>query len=83
MRCYVSKEASSCFSWINSLFCRSKNELLNAINLSFLEYFEYYHGLSDEEFESIMPKELFRGYKEMMAYMKSMAKNANERNTQT
>lgn len=77
------KEASSCFRWVNSLFCRSKSELLNAINVSFLEYFEYHHGLSDEEFESIMPKELFRGYKEMMAYMENMAKDANERNTQT
>ncbi|WP_432461017.1 DUF7674 family protein [Agarivorans sp. QJM3NY_25] len=37
-------EAKSCFNWVNSLFCRSKNELLNAINVSFLEYFEYYPG---------------------------------------
>lgn len=76
-------EAISCFNWVNSLFCRSKNELLNAINLSFLEYFEYYHGLSDTEFENIMPKELFRGYKEMMAYMEKMAKDASKRNKET
>ena len=64
-------EARSCFSWVNSLFCRSKNELLNAINVSFLEYFDYYHGLSDEEFAKLMPAELFRGYQEMMAYMEN------------
>jgi hypothetical protein len=72
------EEAASCFTWVNSFFCRSKNELLNAINVSFLEYFEYCHGLSDEEFERIMPVELFRGYKEMMAYMEKMAKASNE-----
>ena len=74
------EEVASCFTWVNSFFCRSKNELLNAINVSFLEYFEYYHGLSDEEFERIMPVELFRGYKEMMAYMEEMAKDSNGHN---
>ena len=77
------KEAESCFSWVNSFFCRSKNELLNAINVSFLEYFEYYHSLSNEEFEKLLPVELFRGYKEMMEYMDKMAKDANERNKET
>ncbi len=77
------KEAESCFSWVNLFFCRSKNELLNAINVSFLEYFEYYDSLSNEEFEKLMPVELFRGYKEMMEYMDKMAKDANERNKET
>lgn len=77
------EEAENCFKWINSLFCRSKKELLNAINVSFLEYFEYYHGLSDKEFEIIMPAELFRGYREIMAYMDKMIKHANERSNET
>lgn len=58
-----------CFKWVNSLFCRSKNELLSAIYASFLEYFEYEKGLSEEEFKKLMPKELYRGYSETMEYM--------------
>lgn len=77
------KEAEACFSWVNSLFCRSKNELQNSINVSFLEYFEFYHSLSDKEFEKLMPVELFRGYKEMMAYMEKMAKDANNSSKET
>ncbi len=76
-------EVRKCFNWVNSFFCRSKNELLNAINVSFLEYFEYHHGLTVNEFEELMPPELYRGYKEMMAYMEKMAKDANERSKET
>jgi hypothetical protein len=76
-------DVRKCFNWVNSFFCRSKNELLNAINVSFLEYFEYHHGLTDNEFEELMPPELYRGYKEMMTYMEKMAKDANERSRET
>lgn len=67
-----------CFNWMNSLFCRSKNELLNAINVSFLEYFDY-KKLSQKEFENVMPKELYRGYLEMMVYMETIAKEIKKR----
>ena len=76
-------DVRKCFNWVNSFFCRSRNELLNAINVSFLEYFEYHHGLTDNEFEELMPPELYRGYKEMMTYMDKMAKDANERSRET
>lgn len=58
-----------CFKWVNSLFCRSKSQLRNAIYASFLEYFEYEEGLSEEEFIKLMPKELYGGYAEMMECM--------------
>ena len=77
------KEAEACFSWVNSFFCRSKNELKNAINVSFLEYFEFHHSLSEMEFENLMPVELFHGYKEMMDYMEKMAKDANDSSKET
>lgn len=62
-----------CFAWINSLFCRSKHEMLNAISVSFLEYFDFQKGISEEEFEAIMPNELYRGYREMMQHMEKLA----------
>ena len=76
-------ELRECFMWLNSIFCRSKNELLNAINVSFLEYFEFQKGLSEKEFKEIMPKELYHGYTEMMEYMDEMAKASNERVIET
>lgn len=76
-------ELRKCFRWVNSLFCRSKNELLNAINVSFLEYFEYQRIISDKEFKELMPKELYRGYTEMMEYMDRIAKDTNERSNET
>lgn len=72
-----------CFRWVNSLFCRSKNELLNAINVSFLEYFEYQKGISEEEFKKLMPEELYRGYTEIMGYMEKLAKDKYESNNET
>ena len=71
------KEIEDCFNWVNSLFCRSQSKLLNAFNVSFLEYFDY-TGLSEEEFESIMPSELYRGYNEMIEYMNNLAKEYNK-----
>jgi hypothetical protein len=76
-------ELSECFKWVNSLFCRSKNELLNAINVSFLEYFNYQKGLTEKEFKEIMPKELYRGYTEMMEYMEKLEKDYKEKNNET
>ena len=73
-------ELSECFSWLNSIFCRSENRLLNAINVSFLEYFNYQKGLTKNEFKATMPKELYRGYVEMMEYMENMAREIDERN---
>jgi len=72
------EEAEKCFEWINGFFCRSCGDLLNAINVSFLEYFEYHKGLSEKEFLSLMPSTLKRGYVEMMAYMDNMVKDANK-----
>ena len=73
------EEARECFDWVNSLFCRSKNELLNAFNVSFLEYFDYQKGLTESEFKNLMPKELFRGYTEMMEYMERLSGTANQK----
>jgi len=72
-------ELRECFKWVNSLFCRSKNDLLNAINVSFLEYFDYQKGLSEKEFKEIMPQELYRGYTEMMDYMKKLEQDYKEK----
>jgi len=77
------KELGECFKWVNSLFCRSQNELLNAINVSFLEYFEYQKDLTEKEFEEIMPKELYRGYTEMVKYMEKLEKDYKEKNNET
>jgi type III secretion system FlhB-like substrate exporter len=51
--------------------------------VSFLEYFEYRQGLTDNEFEDLMPPELYRGYQEMMAYMEKIAKDENEGSKET
>lgn len=67
-------ELQECLNWVNSFYCRSQNELLNAINVSFLEYFEYSEGLSLDEFRSAMPSELYRGFIEMEDYMKNLGK---------
>lgn len=75
-------ELRKCLLWVNSLFCRSKNEMLNAINVSFLEYFNYQEDLTEKEFKDIMPKELYRGYSEMMKYMENMANDINNRNNE-
>ena len=67
------EEIGDCFDWVNSFFCRSKGDLLNALNVSFLEYFSFSDGLSENEFRELMPSTLYRGYKEIMQYMENMA----------
>ena len=71
-------DAKDCFEWLNTYFCRSKNELLNAINVSFLEYFDFRKGLSEEEFKNLMPPTLYRCYLEMIEYMENLAKKYKE-----
>lgn len=72
-------ELKECFDWLDSLFCRSKNELLNAINVSFLEYFDFSAGLSQNEFKKLMPQTLYRGYREMIEYMDNLATEYNNK----
>lgn len=74
------EEVRDCFEWVNSYFCRSKNDLLNAFNVSFLEYFKFHGGLSETEFKDLMPPELYRGYIDMMEHMKNMAKEIRTKN---
>ncbi|EGQ7835302.1 hypothetical protein ACCH70_004324 [Vibrio vulnificus] len=69
-------ELESCFLWVNSLFCRSRNELLNAINVSFLECFLYSPYLSKQEFKNAMPPELYQGYEEIMSYIEELGKQS-------
>lgn len=71
------EEAKDCFELLNAYFCRSRKELLNAFNVSFLEYFEFHHGLTEKEFKEIMPETLFRGYTEITACMENLARQAN------
>lgn len=66
------KEFEELAIWLNGFFCRSKNELYNAIMVSFLEYFNY-EKLSTDKFKEIMPEELYQGYKEIMDYMRKMS----------
>jgi hypothetical protein len=66
-------EVKELFEWLNSYYCCSKDELLNAINVSFLEYFNYKKGLSDEEFKNIMPPNFYKGYLDMIEYMENLA----------
>ena len=71
-------EVRECFEWLDSYYCRSTDELLNAINVSFLEYFDYKKGLSDEEFKNIMPPTLYKGYLYIIEYMENLAKKHDE-----
>jgi len=69
------EQIGDCFEWINTFYSEGHSDLVNAINVSFLEYFEYQRGLSLEEFEELMPKELHRAYVEQMEYMENLANN--------
>ena len=75
-------EARECFEWLNTYFCQSKNELLNAINVSFLEFFDFSSGITEDEFREIMPENLYRGYVEMMDYMIELSKEMNQNNNE-
>ncbi|MFZ1745901.1 MAG: hypothetical protein WBO24_02260 [Nitrospirales bacterium] len=71
------EELKECFKWVEGYFCRSRHELLNAFNVSFLEYFEH-QGLSPKEFQELMPVNLYRGYQEQRKCMENLAKKAEE-----
>ena len=68
-------ELKCSLEWLNSYFCQSKNELLNAINVSFLEFFNFAAGITEDEFKEIMPPNLYRGYLDIMAYMEELSKD--------
>lgn len=70
--------ARECFEFVEKYFVQAKSDLLNAINVSFLEYFKFFPGLSEEEFKEVMPPTLYQGYVDMIIYMEDLARKAAE-----
>ncbi len=68
-------EIRDCFEFVDSFYCRSKNELQKAINVSFLEWFAY-NRLTEDEFRDLMPSTLYQGYIDMCEYMTELAKKS-------
>ncbi|QQS40604.1 MAG: hypothetical protein IPM63_14715 [Acidobacteriota bacterium] len=70
--------ARECFEFVEKYFVQAKSDLLNAINVSFLEYFKFFPGLSEGEFKEVMPPTLYQGYVDMIIYMEELARKASE-----
>lgn len=72
------EEARECFEFVEKYFVQAKSGLLNAINVSILEYFKFFPGLSEEEFKEVMPAALYQGYVDMIIYLEELARKAAE-----
>ncbi|MCO6511074.1 MAG: hypothetical protein J5I65_09800 [Aridibacter famidurans] len=72
------EEARECFDFVDKYFVLARSDLLNAINVSFLEYFKFFPGLSEGEFKEVMPPTLYQGYVDMIIYMEDLARKAAE-----